>query len=676
MLAIKPEIHFPDGLSRSNGHLFKIDPQNAINEFLDLLPHDSVLTNRQLRLLQCLSIDDKQITDLRSLSMIEKITLIKRVNLNKIVAELTEIKILVSIPFSLPDGVSVGKCKCFQIADKNTWFDIISNLKPNTNKPRNKRITNKQIVGEVLGPNELPANIIENDVSKGMYPAGVPQFEKFLPNRYYKQRTFVKETIIAGKKVLVELRTSDSALMFDEDLKNVFILMTLFINQQANSLSYYIEKKIAPTNLQYVEIRHIMKALKKGSAGSYYDSFVKSIMRIKRTTFDLHELQASFVDGETDEQLFATSDFSFFKSCWPISSEGGVVEKDIDDNEFVKINPKGFLIKWDDVLFKKMLSDNYFFVLPLSILSAHTPIFLLYMYLRNFFSRRSNQKSTLNFTIEEMHTKLNSSASVYNFKRDLLTAINAWLKQQGEEKIVNDEVRKFDIEGFKVLIHLEEGNLTSLQFRVNMRVMLSSLDIETNEDGSALSGNKAAPTALNPMYEYIPMLSKFKETRGGEFPGDFNARLLLPSAFKGVSFQRSGKGILEIRYLIHTWSINHYTSNKYIMAITEQIYPTIDDGAQQGVFTNLVNRRDKLQPLYTGELVLSPELFEALLVVLARTNSLYFEQNELYNFLFKKDLLIKLLCMDWAENKSFSDKILSLFAQTYKESNSIQHSLL
>ena len=62
----------------------------------------------------------------------------------------------------------------------------------------------------------------------------------------------------------------------------------------------------------------------------------------------------------------------------------------------------------------------------------------------------------------------------------------------------------FDIEGFKVIVNLEDGNLTSLQFRVNMRVMLSTLDIETNENGLALSGNKAAPTTLNPMYEYHP----------------------------------------------------------------------------------------------------------------------------------------------------------------------------
>lgn len=675
MLDIKPEIDFPSGLSRSNGHLFFINPLNSITEFIELLPSTNTLTSRQLKLLQCLT-DTNSHSVIKSLSVIEEATSIKRVNLNKIISELVDIKILVSIPFSLPEGTSIGKCKCFQIADKNTWINIISSLKPSDNKTKNKRITNSQLVGQILSPNELPSNIIENDVSKGMYPAGVPQFEKFLPNRYYKQRTFVKEAVIGGKKVLIELRTSDSALMYDEDLKNVFILMTLFINQQANSLNYYIEKKIPPSNLQYVEIRHIMKALKKGSAGSYYDSFVKSIMRIKRTTFDLHELEAIFTDTETDEKFFATTDFSFFKSCWPISSEGGVVEKDIDDNEFVKINPKGFLIKWDDVLFKKMLSDNYFFVLPLSILSAYTPIFLLYMYLRNYFSRRSNQKLALNFTIEEMHQKLTSSATVYNFKRDLLTAINAWLKQQGEDKINEESVRKFDIEGFKVIVNLEDGNLTSLQFRVNMRVMLSTLDIETNENGLALSGNKAAPTTLNPMYEYLPMLSKFKETRGGEFPGDFNARLLLPKALKNVSFNKSGKGILDISYLIHSWRITHYTSDKTIISITEDIYPDLDDGIQQGVFTNLANRRDKLPALRSGEHTFDKDAFDALSMSLVKENNLYFEEIELYSFLFKKDLLVKLLCLDWLESQEFSSKILKIFFDTYNDSNAVQQSLI
>jgi hypothetical protein len=676
MLEIKPNLDFPDGLSRSNGHLFVIDPHNTITEFIELLPKDASLTNRQIVLLECLVQPESKSTKLISSSLIEEITNIKRVNLNKIISELVDIEILVSIPFVLPEGISIGKCKCFQVADKNTWFDVISKLKPSEAKPRGKRITNNELITKVLSPNELPSHIVENDVSKGMYPAGVPQFEKFLPNRYYKKRTYIKETVIGGKKVLIELRTSDSALMYDEDLKNVFILMTLFINQQANSLSYYIEKKIPPSNLQYVEIRHIMKALKKGSAGSYYDSFVKSIMRIKRTTFDLHELEAIFIDPDTDDKLFATKDFSFFKSCWPISSEGGVIEKDIDDNEFVKINPKGFLIKWDDVLFNKMLSDNYFFVLPLSILSAYTPIFLLYMYLRNFFSRRSNQKLSLNFTIEEMHTKLTSSASVYNFKRDLLTAINAWLKQKKEEKIVNEDVRKFDIEGFKVIVYLEDGNLTSLQFRVNMRAMLSTLDIETSENGLALSGNKAAPTTLNPMYEYLPMLSRFKKTRGGEFPGDFNARLLLPKAFKNVDFQKTGKGTLDIVYYSNSWRITHYTSDKIIISIAEIIYPNLDDGIQQGVFTNIVSKRDKLNALSSGENTLSKVMFEALLMSLVKDNNLYFEDDELYVFLYKKDLLIKLLCQDWNELNTFTDKILKIFIDTYHDNNAVQPSLL
>jgi hypothetical protein len=676
MLEIKLDVDFPNGLSRSNGHLFLINPLTTINEFINLLPTDHTLTTRQIKLLQCLTANEHGSSKIKSLSVIEEILDIKRVNLNKIISELVDLNIIVSIPFSLPEGISIGKCKCFQLADKNTWFDIYATIKPSTTKSRSKRITNSQLVERILGPNELPSNIIENDVSKGMYPSGVPQFEKFLPNRYYKKRTFVKEALIGGKKVLIELRTSDSALMYDEDLKNVFILMTLFINQQANSLNYYIEKKIPPSNLQYVEIRHIMKALKKGSAGSYYDSFVKSIMRIKRTTFDLHELEAIFTDTETDEKFFATKDFSFFKSCWPISSEGGVVEKDIDDNEFVKINPKGFLIKWNDVLFNKMLSDNYFFVLPLSILSAYTPIFLLYMYLRNFFSRRSNQKVTLNFTIEEMHQKLTSSATVHNFKRDLLTAINAWLKQQGEQKIIDDVVRKFDIEGFAVIVHLEDGNLTSLQFRVNMRVMLSSLDIETNDNGLALSGNKAAPTVLNPMYEYLPMLSRFKETRGGEFPGDFNVRLLLPKALKNVSFIKTGRGTIDISYHIHDWTITHYTSNKTIISITEDIYPDCDDGIQQGVFSNIVNKRDKLHSLSSGDHGLTREVFEALLMALVKDNSLYFEEIELYKFLYKKDLLIKLLCLDWEELGIFSDKILKIFLETYNDNNAVQQSLI
>jgi hypothetical protein len=676
MINIKIDDNFPNGLSRSNGHLFIINKANEIKEFIALLPIDNKLTNRQITLLECLK-DNKDIpTTILSLSSIEEIINIKRVNLNKIVSELIEIRILVSIPFTLPKDISIGRCKCLQVAEKHSWFEIISTLGQTITSNKKTRVTNNQLMINTLGPNELPSNIIENEVSKGMYPAGVPQFEKFLPNRYYKKRTFVKETMISGKKVLIELRTSDSALMYDEDLKNVFILMTLFINQQANSLKYYLEKKIPPSNLQYVEIRHIMKALKKGSAGSYYDSFVKSIMRIKRTTFDLHGLEAIFIDSETDEKLFATRDFSFFKSCWPISSEGGVVSKDIDDNEFVKISPKGFLIKWNDHLFNKMLSDNYFFVLPLSILSAYTPIFLLYMYLRNYFSRRLNQKNSLSFTIDEMRQKLNSSASITNFKRDLLTAINVWLKKDGEDKIIDECTRKFNLEGFSVVVHLEDGTLTSLQFRVNMRLMLYSLDIETNKDGLAISGNKAAPTALNPMYEYLPMLSRFKETRGGEFPGDFNARLLLPKALKNVEFMRTRKGSLDIGYHITCWSVIYYTSDRSLLTITEEIYPALDDGIQQGVFTNLAYRRDKLPPLSSGEYTLTKDAFGELLLTLVKALGIYLEDEDLYTFLYKKEVLIKLLCQDWDELSGFSSKILQILRESYEGNKTSQNALL
>ncbi|WP_440877101.1 replication initiator protein RctB domain-containing protein [Thalassotalea sp. PLHSN55] len=672
MLVIDPIKHFGTNLDRKSGHLFFIDLKKNLTDFLSALPNESKLTPSQIKFIKAIDLainNDNQVTNIEK---VESYLSTARVTLNKTVSQLVKYKIFKAIDFSITTNDSIGRSKCYQLADKKDWLEILTSLKPNLAKP--KKLTKEDIVKNILIPNQLATNVIENDISRGMYPRGVPQFEKFLPNRHYSKKTFIKEATIQGRKVLIELRTSDSSLMFDEDLKTVFILMTLFINQQANSLNYYIQKKIAPLNKQYVEIRHIMRALKKNSAGSYYDSFVKSIMRIKRTTFDLHGLEAIFIDAENDEKLFATTDFSFFQHCWPISSEGAVVDVDINDNEFIKINPKGFLITWNDVLFKKMLSDNYFFVIPLSVLSSHTIIFLLYMYLRNHFSRKDKQNKTLKLSMEELHSKLNSSTNIYNFRRDLLTAIKAWLKHKKETTDLSSvNAYKFDIEGFSTVITFNDGTIDSISFRVVMEKMLNFLDIETI-DGKALSGNTAAPTSLNPMFQYLPMLSNFKETRGNEFPQDFNARLLLPRALKNVSFQKTSRERIIISLTASQWYINFYTSDREILDISEHIFiGENDDSIQQGVFTHIEAKRDRLSPLTSEGFSIDRNKFILLKEIFLKQLGLYVSTTELYDFLYQKEMYIKLLARDWDGDEIAP--LLNTILDSYKKEHLSQQDL-
>ncbi|MFT4928183.1 MAG: hypothetical protein ACI8WB_004302, partial [Phenylobacterium sp.] len=385
--------------------------------------------------------------------------------------------------------------------------------------------------------------------------------------------------------------------------------------------------------------------------------------RIKDTSFDLHQLEAMYENAQ-GESIFVSQDFRFFESCQAISKEGPAVTEDKNKKKSVKIKPFAFMISWHSTLFNKMLTDKYFFVIPLKILAAPTLIFLFYMILRNHFS--FDRTKTWSLTVEELHDKLNSSALLHNFKRDFIGGLNSW--NEDKTKLPSDGEQLIDIQGFMITITLVKDVIVQLHCKLDTRKMLSYAGLESDENGLTTQGTMAAPTIPNPIGNLLPIL-QFKDNRGGEFPQESNMRLLLNSdqLLKDIDITKVGKTAMIITKHQMSKRLTAYSDDSEILYVCEDVHKKQED--QAAFFTHLQTLRSKLSLLTAGQAAnkkeISPTLFSDILNALVNQHHTILEVDELFDLLSGRGQLIK-IAADW--DGDVKSPILQKLSSLYHDS--------
>ena len=671
-LEIDPNKMFGKSISQKDGHILYCSELTGFKGFIKQSEQFNTLTSNQIKLLKVISLTlESSDSDYVLIKSLEDNTSFNRKSINTYILKLHKVKVINTLDFVLINSTKLPQLRCYGLPTSKNFIDIFPDPELRTEQlisaKSRKDIHNNSI--KALSNYDLPESVLENSATQGIYPTGLPPFETMLPTKKHKSNNYLTTIIVKKKKIVVEVK-STSNVMIDEDLKTLYTLMTLSINHQSNLVDYYLQKQILPQNTHYVAIRHIMNVLGKSSAGSYYTAFAKSVMRIKNTVFDLHALEAMFVDGAGDS-FFASREFRFFEECTPLSSQGPVILTNENDEKFVSISPKAFIISWNKKLFQKMLSDKYFFVIPLEILSAPTIIFLVYIFLRNQFS--FDKSKNLDLTVEDLHKKLNSSALVHNFRRDLTNQLNSWNK--GKSNLPKDGKSTIDISGFICKIITSASTISTMRFSLDPQKMLSHVGIEASPKGMLPSGKPAAPTMANPIQELIPLIS-FKENRGDEFPSEIDVKLLMAptNLLREVSYVKRNAHVTNINCKTATWEISAYTSDSEILTISETIHDlnksntqTLGDFDTQGfLFARIQKARSSLALLGWRQGIenktISVHLFDDLLHRIYQNHNLLVESSNLFYAIKANNMLSRLLTsglvgeqIDQAVQRIYSD---------------------
>lgn len=654
-------------LTQQDGHVFYIPDPDSIQELVEQTEPSKLLTESQLSFLKAALLEySKSNSEYITVSQIEVYLEGNRSSINKTITKLNTLTLLKSVEFSLTSGKSLPRTKCYVFPEKSDFPSLfaILNSKKNVIKDNRSKANIHPARNTALASFGLPPTVTNNEVREGksFILTGLPPFEQLVPDRRYKERSLITQIKLKSQPVIVETKSPD-VLMNSDDIKTLFILIALSINAQADMLDYYKSAGGPPINHHYIEIKHIMNALGKSAAGSYYKGYVKSILRIKDTSFDLHMLKSLYVSPE-GEPLFVGSDFRFFKSCRPISKKQPVVEIDKDNNQTVKIRPFAFIIEWDETIFEKMLTDSYFFVIPLKILGSSTSIFLFYMTLRNYFSVDTTRIWKL--TLEDLHCRLHSVAHIHNFKRDFTISLSAWV--EGDNKLPCYGSVTVDLQGFMIKVHMSDDNIVRLDCSVDVAKMLSCAGVKSGKHGKE---DRSAPIAHNPLLDLSNVI-EFKEQRGDEFPRNKSMRLRLNSRdlLKNINMTKGSKQIITVSKFDYCQHFTFYSDDNLLVSISHSVHDLEEDRA--AFFGYLKELRSKLSPLYFGsagsKIELSLAMFSDILEGLTQSHSMILEADELFELLRNKGHLIK-VAATW-DGKTSESPLLSKLASLYTEKNS------
>ncbi len=662
-LTLDAKAIFGAELNQKDGHIFVVPSSSALDELLRKAMDSSLLLPTQIQLLQTISQAKMQYL---TVAGIEKyITTKTRNGVNKIISKLIKLSVFTVTEFKLTSGKNLPKNKCLYLPNAEQLTTLFAQLElDQQNKQMGRSKTEiAPAKTDALMRFGLPPVVKENKINQGMILSQLPPFERFLPSRNFKENKYVQTIFIQRRKVVVQMQ-SPNRLMNNDDIKMLYTLMTLSINQQANMLDFYRESDCGPINSHYIEIKHILNALGKSAAGSYYHSFVKSIFRIKETIFDLHQLEAMYQTAD-GEQIFIGDDFRFFESCKSLSKTGVIVNTDIDNKQTIDIKPFGFVIAWNNALFKKMLTDRYFFVIPLKILAAPTVVFLFYMALRNYFS--FNKSGNWILSVDDLRQKLNSDIPIFNFRRELLSGLNFLI--EGKNNLLKDGQSQIDMQGFMLTVDMSDNVITQILCVLDVQKMLAYAGVTATDKGLTSKNVAAAPTSGNPLTD-LNHIMRFKESRGDELPQDSNMRLLINTnqLLKDITIVKS-KHFFTVTKNKEKRRITAYSDDSVLLSVCEFAHHAVED--QGAFFTHLTHQRQKLHLLTSGSATSQNELsvaqFIGILADLVRERSIIVESDELFDMMFNRGQLIAVACC-WNENKDNTILLDNLFS-LYKTSS-------
>ncbi|WP_159437667.1 replication initiator protein RctB domain-containing protein [Ferrimonas marina] len=657
-------------MTQADGNLILVDDIESMRAVLEQCsaPKNPILSQSHQDIIKvvCWSLRPTEGRQFITVKQIQQAIGLERDVVNQRISRIRSKGVLKKVEFTLPEGTpALPKTQCMRMA---TLIELASIAQASEKRnqraasAKNRSGTGRAAKKAFLATQGLPAEMAVDvpESPRGLIPKNTPPFEQIVPPKGSAKKKHVANVSRGHDKFMVSCATTDDHVMELEDLQVLYLLIAMTINQWSNCIEFLKQKQIKPFNRAYIEVNQMCKILNK-SGSFWYKNLAKSVLRIKSTVFDLHQLEAMYIDDEGND-IYSSKEFRFFQNCTSYSKDRArVVET--DEGEEVEVLPKSFMIEWNEELYKNMLTDKHLFVLPISVLSAHPDIFWLYVHLRNRFSKKSER---VVIDIQELHDRMSPGQTATNFKRTLATALEQWRKRPGVTTSTSEAcemdiagqmqeltVTAIDLEGFQVELYTDgkPDRIVRLEATCNHHKMLKSLHIDSGTDGMAPGKDiKAAPQVPNPLTALEPVM-RFARERGEEWPKEFLIRIAQKKLQDSVSFRQS-------KYLL-TCTIND-TQNQYVLTRYSRFEDLmlvagaleLDIADEASLFSMLDKKRAQLSLIQCegekGVKGLSLDSFSDLQERLYRQHATVVETTELVEFLIQRSTLRRSVIDAWS----------------------------
>lgn len=564
------------------------------------------------------------------------------------------------------------KSKFIKVVNTAECVSLIK--KQRKENPVTDKVTSLRKVHSNLGNSNLDksARVNVKNLQYAFLPKYLSFIEKVLVAKGVRKKTHVTQIKMGNEIKVIEARSSDY-VMAVEDIQILCACITLTINQWSNMSDVLYAKKELPPNQLYAEVFQILKLTGSSTNDSSYERVRGSMKRILLTTFMSVQGGSIFSDLLGDD-IVDLVEFSFFQKKKIYTRE-----KDLrlSDDE-IHYKAQAYLLEWEQSFYERFLTDEFFFSIPIPMLSAKPYIFIFYLHLRKCFSKDPSLEMFMD--IDEIYNVLcigrgNDVPTIRSFKSTFTTSLKRHIDLEPvadsdcfDDLDSNRSIVNYDIEGFKINAVLYKDTIESIRCTVDQHKMLKSSGVNSDLNGKVQtgSGNRfAAPQVVNPLAQYNWIIRKLSNL--GEY---LPKKLSLRMVNREVSFTGKRTGafyvVLDPNDKKREYVFTAYAAEQYMATVSE----TFSEKAlfQSTIFDKIKSSVALLPKLKVGQAadqILEKDTFDDIIDRLFLDSSLIVEPVDLYQVLQSNHGLLSNILAYW-ELDVHRDRIVSGIAGLIK----------
>lgn len=588
-------------------------------------------------------------------------------------------------------GENLARCKMVVLNAVTDLNDAVLTRQEALENSRTKaqRQSKNALREQILRENNLPpqAYIKPEELKSALMPKGFALFEKLAVDSGVRAKSSVTTFKSTGITTAVETTSIDDVFTI-EDIQPLYCLVSITILSWYNCIEYFEAKQVLPPNRLYCEVFQIMKMLGKSGSGSYYPAIQASMARILGTEYKIINGEQIFEErlGGNREAMTLYKFFDPLKTRWHTKDKASIEFDERLGSERLKVDAYGYELTWEEGLYHTLLSEEAFFNIPLSILSARPLVFLLYINLRTRMARNNNEP--LIFGIEDLYKILIASrgkteTKLSSFKESLYTDLK-YYKAKNCDKGADldtdtDSSSNFDLAGFKIKVHHSERRISALAAYLDHARLLKLSGASCTDTGMSISNpkKKAAPQSINKALDAIKRVAtKLQDTGADNIPHDLtyrlaNIKISTPKKFNGKLIYRHPNSING------TTVISAYSKDTEIVQLADLFVEDNDTLKSAAIFKKIKAKMETLPLLKIDDSEQSEELkpyvFNDVLEYLLTEKQTMVNTTELFDALYSCHTLREGITKKWTSKRNkdaFADKILEQIKPSSRTSNS------
>lgn len=639
-------------LQRSDGNIIRYD--SAIRDRLKLampsLLQEGVLSENEIAAIKFIAAqplrNDKQFITYQTLELALDC---RRESIVKRFLSLKRKGIVEFKPFDKTScQKGLARCQCIELVSMERITDAVLNLQTSrdNNRISMQRRKQSELREEILRLNNLPpeAYVKPEELKSALMPRGFHVFETLAVDKGVRTKSNVAQYRSNNVTTVIETTSIDDVFTI-EDIQPLYCLISITIMSWYNCIEYFRAKNELPPNRLYCEVIQILKMMGKSGGGTQYPDTQASMARIIGTVFNSIKGETLFEDA-LGGNLNEMTSFQFFqvsKTVYHTRDKISIVYDPRLDGQRIKSDAYGYELTWEENLYNTLLTEETFFNIPISILSARSYVFLLYMKLRYRMSRR---QAPVSYTIEDVYNMLlahrgKTETKLSTFRETLFTDLQAYKEKHNKDLELEpdtDEKATFDIAGFRLLVSHSDGRISAMAVGLDHARMVRLSGAAATSDGMSIkkTGKKAAPQSVNKMLDTVERIAAKIKAMGEDLPLDLTFRL---SKIKITPPRRQGGKLIFRHPTVVNKSVEFcaYSNHAEIAQFADEYITDGDKLKSASVFTRIKDKISALPLLYDGphecDGVITRQIFDEVLHALLTDRKQMIQTIDLYEAL-------------------------------------------